>query len=139
MTIQLTPLHSTVLGPELSAVPDDHPFRREFRRWLEDHGPGVPEPLHQDEKFRFRRAWQRTLFEGGWAGPAWPERFGGRGVGALEQFMYYEELALARAPQPVNAPGIILHTQPSLEGQQTTRDRVAGWATRLLEQEVVGT
>jgi hypothetical protein len=102
------PLRSTVLGPELGAVSDDHPFRREFRRWLEDHVPGVPEPFDQDEKFAFRRAWQRTLFEGGWAGPAWPERFGGRGVGPVEQFMYYEELALARAPQPVNAPGIIL-------------------------------
>ena len=103
-----TPLRSTVLGPELGTVPDDHPFRREFRRWLEDNVPGVPEPFDQDEKFAFRRAWQQTLHRGGWAGPAWPERFGGRGAGPLEQFMYYEELALARAPQPVNAPGIIL-------------------------------
>ncbi len=95
-------------GPELGTVPDDHPFRREFRRWLEDNVPGVPEPFDQDEKFAFRRAWQQTLHRGGWAGPAWPERFGGRGAGPLEQFMYYEELALARAPQPVNAPGIIL-------------------------------
>jgi alkylation response protein AidB-like acyl-CoA dehydrogenase len=107
-TGEFAPAPATVLGPELSPVPDDHPFRREFRRWLADHAPGVREPADQDEKFGFRRAWQRTLHDGGWAGPAWPERFGGRGSGALEQYMYYEELALARAPQPVNAPGIIL-------------------------------
>ncbi|MGH9000603.1 MAG: acyl-CoA dehydrogenase family protein [Acidimicrobiia bacterium] len=97
-----------VLGPEHRAVPDDHPFRHEFRDWLAAHVPGVDEPGDEDERFRFRRRWQQTLHEGGWAGPAWPEEYGGRGAGALEQFMYYEELALAHAPQPVNAPGIIL-------------------------------
>ncbi|HEX9236519.1 MAG TPA: alpha/beta fold hydrolase [Actinomycetota bacterium] len=38
-------------------------------------------------------------------------------------------------------PGTILHTQPSLHGQRTTRERVVEWATRLLDQvdqEVVG-
>jgi alkylation response protein AidB-like acyl-CoA dehydrogenase len=97
---------SSVLGPEISLAPEDHPFRREFRAWLADNCPGTPEPLDQDEKFAMRRAWQRTLFEGGWAGPAWPEEFGGRGAGPLHQFMYYEELALARAPFLANAPGI---------------------------------
>jgi alkylation response protein AidB-like acyl-CoA dehydrogenase len=99
---------STVLGPELAPIPDDHPFRREFRAWLEHHAPKEPEPLDQDEKFAFRRSWQQILYRGNWAGPAWPPQFGGRGAGALEQFMYYEELALARAPQPVNTPGLIL-------------------------------
>lgn len=108
MSITESFLDHDVLGPELAAVPDDHRFRLEFRQWLAEHVPGDPEPLDEDERFRFRRHWQQTLHAGGWAGPAWPERYGGRGAGALEQFMYYEELALARAPQPVNAPGIIL-------------------------------
>ncbi len=34
-------------------------------------------------------------------------------------------------------PGVILHTQPSVEGQETTRERVGAWASRLLDQEVV--
>lgn len=34
-------------------------------------------------------------------------------------------------------PGLILHTQPSLEGQQLTKDRVGAWVSRLLDQEVV--
>jgi hypothetical protein len=101
-------LPSSVLGPDISAAPDDHPFRREFRDWLAVNSPAEPEPLDQDEKFAKRRAWQRTLFEGGWAGPAWPEEYGGRGAGPLHQFMYYEELALARAPYIANTPGISL-------------------------------
>jgi alkylation response protein AidB-like acyl-CoA dehydrogenase len=108
MSISVTHVPSGVLGPEVSLVPDDHSFRSEFRRWLADNCDGLPEPLDQDEKFAMRRAWQRRLFEGGWAGPAWPAEHGGRGAGALEQFMYYEELALARAPNAVNTPGIIL-------------------------------
>jgi alkylation response protein AidB-like acyl-CoA dehydrogenase len=107
-TLFTRPVDSSVLGPEISLLPDDHPFRRDLRGWLEEHCDGKPEPLNQDEKFEFRRAWQRELFAAGWAGPAWPEQHGGRGAGPLEQIMYYEELALARAPRPVNEPGIIL-------------------------------
>jgi dienelactone hydrolase len=33
-------------------------------------------------------------------------------------------------------PGLILHTQPTLDGQRTTRDRVAAWAMRSMKQEV---
>jgi dienelactone hydrolase len=33
-------------------------------------------------------------------------------------------------------PGLILHTQPTLDGQRTTRERVAAWAVRSLNQEV---
>ncbi len=108
MTTSVTTLNSDILGPEISVAPEDHPFRQEFRGWLAENVPGVPEPLDQDEKFALRRAWQRTLFEGGWAGPAWPREFGGRGAGPLHQFMYYEELALARAPYVANTPGIAL-------------------------------
>jgi alkylation response protein AidB-like acyl-CoA dehydrogenase len=108
MTSTLNALDSSILGPDISVAPEDHPFRQEFRGWLAENVPGVPEPLDQDQRFLMRRAWQRTLFEGGWAGPAWPKEFGGRGAGPLHQFMYYEELALARAPYVANMPGIAL-------------------------------
>jgi hypothetical protein len=108
MTVTANTLPSSILGPEISVAPDNHPFRQEFRSWLAANSPGIPEPLDQDEKFELRRIWQRTLFEGGWAGPAWAEEYGGRGAGPLHQFMYYEELALARAPFIANTPGISL-------------------------------
>jgi hypothetical protein len=82
MSTTVKTLSSSILGPEVSVAPDDHPFRREFRDWLAANSPSEPEPLDQDEKFAKRRVWQHTLFEGGWAGPAGPEQDGGRGAGA---------------------------------------------------------
>jgi alkylation response protein AidB-like acyl-CoA dehydrogenase len=102
------PLTSAVLGPEVSIVPSDHSYRLGFRRWLADNVPSDPEPLDFEERLEYRRVWQRRLAQDGWAGPSWPEEYGGRGAGPLEQYMYYEELAIARAPQLMNQPGIIL-------------------------------
>jgi len=97
-----------VLGPENKLVAEDHPFRVEFRTWLAEHVPNEPEPKDQDATVAFRREWQRTLHRDGWAGPAWPAEYGGRGAGPIEHFMYYEELAIARAPEIANHPGVTL-------------------------------
>jgi alkylation response protein AidB-like acyl-CoA dehydrogenase len=102
-----TLLEHDVLGPQLPAVPYDHPFRAELRGWLEQHRLG-PEPLEQDARIAHRRAWHRELAADGWVGLHWPVEHGGRGADALTQFMYYEELALAGAPEPANTPGLIL-------------------------------
>jgi alkylation response protein AidB-like acyl-CoA dehydrogenase len=96
------------MGASIPIVPMDHKFRIEFRQWLEEN---TPEPVAHTEdtaELEYRVQWQKTLFEGGWAGPAWPVAYGGRGSGALEQFMYYEELALAQAPRVTNESGILL-------------------------------
>ena len=99
---------SSALGPSLPLVPDDHKFRLEFRDWLAENTPRSLSAMTEAEDFAFRVKWQKALHEGGWAGPAWPVRYGGRGSGALEQFMYYEELALAQAPRVTNESGILL-------------------------------
>ncbi|WP_187369266.1 acyl-CoA dehydrogenase family protein [Baekduia soli] len=83
-------------------------FRRELRSWLGEHVPREPPPADPDERFAWGRAWQRELAEAGWAGIAWPEAYGGRGADALQQFIYYEELAWAGAPELVNTPGLLL-------------------------------
>lgn len=99
----------SVLGPDLPAVPYGHPLRAEFSAWLASSGPeDLPGFVDQDARFAHRRGWQRALAAGGWAGPGWPVEYGGRGAGALEKFMYYEELALAGVPEPANTPGILL-------------------------------
>jgi len=99
---------SSALGPSLPLVPDGHKFRLEFRDWLAENTPRSLSAMTEAEDFAFRVKWQKALHEGGWAGPAWPVRYGGRGSGALEQFMYYEELALAQAPRVTNESGILL-------------------------------
>lgn len=100
-------MNHRLLGPELPSAPYDHPFRRELRTWLKKHPPGV-EPLNQAAKFEHRRGWHRELAADGWVGLHWPVEHGGRGTDPITQFMYYEELALAGAPEPVNTPGLIL-------------------------------
>ena len=41
---------------------------------------------------------QRKLHEGGWAGISWPKEYGGRGATLIEQSIFGEELARAKAP-----------------------------------------
>ncbi len=101
-------LDRAVLGPELPAVPFDHPFRAEFADWPARTVPTDVAPEGEDALFAHRRAWQATMHEGGWAGLAWPREYGGRAEGPLTQLMAYEELALHRAPEPANTPGMIL-------------------------------
>lgn len=86
----------------------DEQFRREFRAWLAANVPVEVPPADENERFEFLRGWQRLLAEEGWAGVAWPAEYGGRGADPIQQFIYYEELAWARAPELVNAPGLLL-------------------------------
>ncbi|MEU7810866.1 acyl-CoA dehydrogenase family protein [Pseudonocardia sp. NPDC049154] len=102
------PLDRLVLGPDHPAVPFAHPFRAEFAEWLVRNLPTETEPHDEDARFARRRAWQATMNAGGWAGLAWPHEYGGRAEGPLAQLMAYEELALHRAPEPANTPGMIL-------------------------------
>ena len=77
---------------DLNLTPTEQTFR-EFRAWLRDN---VPAPWtggageDREEFNAYLRTWQRTLFEGGWAGISWPKEFGGRG-GFLEQAIFQEE------------------------------------------------
>ena len=50
----------------------------------------------------FDLAWQRTLYDGGWAGINWPVEFGGRGLTDIQQMIWYEEFARAEPPFTLN-------------------------------------
>jgi alkylation response protein AidB-like acyl-CoA dehydrogenase len=82
-------------------------FRDELRAWLADNEPG-PAPDVEEEKLRWRRDWQRRLYDGGWAGVNWPQEYGGRGATLTESAIFFEELGRARAPLPANALGLLL-------------------------------
>ena len=92
---------------------DEHEaFRTELREWLESNLPDgwlegerdVPDDL--DERVQFLRDWQRTLYDGGWAGIHWPEEYGVRGASLVEQTIYREEMARVDAPPQINTIGI---------------------------------
>jgi len=82
-------------------------FRDELRDWLASRNPGR-EPAADEEAFKFRREWQRQLNEAGWAGLSWPKEYGGRGATLIEQAIFNEETARARAPQVANVLGLAM-------------------------------
>src|SRR6202035_889825 len=68
----------------------------------------VPEELPHalDERIEALRRWQRSCYEAGYVGRAWPREFGGGGRTAVEQIIVDQELAAAGAPEFVNVVGL---------------------------------
>lgn len=103
-------------------------FRNDLRNWLSEAVPahGTPPPRHQWSARRdWDTQWQRKLYDAGWAGISWPKAYGGREASLVEQLIYYEEYARARAPYVgVNFVGL-LHGGPTLivEGTEEQKAR----------------
>ncbi len=82
--------------------PEEAAFRAECRIWLEEHAaPRTAKPSDAytggAEQLAAHtaacRRWQRELYDGGWAGIAWPTAFGGRGGTAMQSAIFAEEQA----------------------------------------------
>lgn len=96
----------------LGFSPRAEAFRAEVRAWLRAHLPpelaghafsgARPDAAH----VAAHRRWQRRLYEAGYVGMDWPVEFGGRGASLAEQVVFYEELARAQAPPPINRGGL---------------------------------
>jgi alkylation response protein AidB-like acyl-CoA dehydrogenase len=94
---------------DLNLTADETKFRDELRTWLEanvpkDWGEWREKPL--EESFPYLRAWQRKLYEGGWAAVSWPKEFGGRSATLMEQSLFWEEMARVEAPPMANSLGL---------------------------------
>jgi alkylation response protein AidB-like acyl-CoA dehydrogenase len=92
-------------------TPEEAAFRKEIRDWLERNMPKdwdrsqltlVP----PEDRLELLRDWQRRLHEGGWAGISWPKEYGGRGARLIEQAIFHQEMARAKAPPPINVIGL---------------------------------
>jgi alkylation response protein AidB-like acyl-CoA dehydrogenase len=92
---------------DLTLSPSEQEFRDELRSWLEANHPGE-DPPGDDAAFEHRRDWQRKLYEAGFAGLAWPTEYGGRGATMVEQAIFGEEIARAKAPSPINVLGLVM-------------------------------
>ena len=79
-------------------TPEQQAFRETCRTWLGEHVPAEPRPLDALDALPFDKAWQRQLFDAGWAGINWPREYGGRGLSLIEQVIWLEEYARADAP-----------------------------------------
>src|SRR5688572_27984786 len=100
---------------DFAFAPEDEAFRAELRAWLAEHLPpfnalgeigshaGETGMVRTMER---RKAWQRTLNEGGWAAINWPKEWGGREASIMQNVVYSEEMAKAKTPGIYNANGI---------------------------------
>ena len=89
-------------------------FRAECRDWLQDNVPKGPRPPDGLALREYDLAWQRTQYDGGWAGVSWPEEFGGRGLSVLEQLIWHEEYARAGAPPSASMFVALSHAGPTI-------------------------
>ena len=84
----------------------DLAFADEARRWLEANLPATWRRDHcwtrvEDPMWiEIARAWQKKLFEGGWAAISWPREYGGRGATVVERWFFDQALDEVGAPRP---------------------------------------
>src|SRR6185436_20989364 len=95
---------------DLTLTSEELEFRDTLRTWLKTNvsppwNRGNNTPADKKNYLEYLRAFQRKLFEGGWAGISWPTEFGGRGASTIEQAIFQEELALANAPERLGVIG----------------------------------
>lgn len=83
--------------------PEEAGFRKEVRAWLAAHAPAhaLPEgvKLTDSEQVERGRAWQREIFNGGYAGILLPKSVGGRGGTIIEAVVFDEEEAKYDLPK----------------------------------------
>src|SRR5437870_1414327 len=98
---------------DFAYTPEDEAFRAELETWLDANLPEFLEAGEIEDRqanvsrtMARRRAWQRRLNEGGWAAINWPREWGGREASIMQNVIYSEEMARARAPGIFNANGI---------------------------------
>jgi alkylation response protein AidB-like acyl-CoA dehydrogenase len=117
--------------------PAEEAFRAAARAWLEANVPRE-RPARADLRARraFDLAWQRRMFDAGWAGVSWPREFGGRGASLMEQLIWYEEYACADAPEITTTFVGLNHAGPTLVACGTEAQK-AFHLPRILRGEVV--
>ena len=93
---------------------EDQQFRLRARDWLHANVPSEPRPKEGADAAAYDQAWQRKLFEGEFAGIHWPKEFGGLGLTGVQQIIWFEEVAKAKAPHPGAMSIALNHAGPTL-------------------------
>ncbi len=100
---------------DIRFTPEEERFRAEARAWLAANAPAGRPPEHDLTARRtFDMAWQRRLFDAGYAGISWPQAYGGRGATLMEQLIWYEEFARSGAHDPTTLFVGLNHGGPTL-------------------------
>ncbi len=89
---------------EFQDTAEEASFRQEVRSFIKGNLPsnirsyGFMEEESDSER-DFLPKWRKALSSNGWIAPHWPKEYGGAGMTPVEQFIFNEEMAEARAPQ----------------------------------------
>jgi alkylation response protein AidB-like acyl-CoA dehydrogenase len=91
--------------------PEAETFRLEVRQWIEKNLTDDVKDVHNrgdiEKKDLVRlKAWNKTLADARFVAISWPEEYGGRNAGVMEQVVLAEEMHRAGAPGPLNPIGI---------------------------------
>ncbi len=88
---------------EFRDTPEEAGFRKEVRSFIQSNLPKDHKDLQEVEGGPDLREvlapWRTALSKQGWIAPHWPKEYGGAGMSPVEQFVFNEEMAEARAPQ----------------------------------------
>src|SRR6204780_1655290 len=125
---------------------EDAAYRAEAHAWLSAHATlkdpdkstpmsmGESDPEAEREHVRQSKAWQRTLYDGGWAGITWPKEYGGRGGTPMEAIIFGQEQARFDVPTSVFAQGIGM-AGPTIMGHGTDAQKERFLETMLRGEE----
>ncbi|WEH12713.1 acyl-CoA dehydrogenase family protein [Streptomyces sp. VNUA24] len=118
----------------LEYTPEQQRLRTELRTYFAQLVPEGAYTRHADPaaQKRFYRTTIRRLGADGWLGVGWPKEYGGRGLTAIEQFVFFDEAAQAGVPLPLMA----LNTVGPTIMQFGTEEQKAYFLPRILSGEL---
>ena len=118
----------------LEYTPEQHRLRNELRAYFAELVPDGAYTRHADPaaQKRFYRETIRRLGADDWLGVGWPEEYGGRGLTAIEQFIFFDEAAQAGVPLPLMA----LNTVGPTIMQYGTEEQKSYFLPRVLSGEL---
>ncbi|MFE8948887.1 acyl-CoA dehydrogenase family protein [Streptomyces sp. NPDC003233] len=118
----------------LDHTPEQQRLRAELRAYFAQLVPDNAYARYADPvaRKRFYRDTIRRLGTDGRLGVGWPEEYGGRGMTAMEQFIFFDEAAQAGVPLPLMA----LNTVGPTLMRYGTEEQKAYFLPRILSGEI---
>ncbi|MGW7518558.1 acyl-CoA dehydrogenase family protein [Streptomyces sp. NPDC054796] len=118
----------------LEYTPEQQRLRTELRGYFAGLVPDNAYARYDDPaaQKRYYRETVRRLGSDGWLGVGWPTEYGGRGMSAIEQFIFFDEAAQAGVPLPLMA----LNTVGPTIMQFGTEEQKAYFLPRVLSGEI---
>jgi alkylation response protein AidB-like acyl-CoA dehydrogenase len=118
----------------LEYTPEQQRLRTELRAYFAELVPAGAYTRHSEPaaQKRFYRETIRRLGADGWLGVGWPKEYGGRGLTAIEQFIFFDEAAQAGVPLPLMA----LNTVGPTIMQYGTEEQKSYFLPRVLSGEI---